>query len=892
MRRLIAYISLVIAILIGVGVSFAPTFIKLKGGREFASGREIVFSLKNKDNEDDPVKSDDAEKVAEIMKERLDIMNIEDYSVQIGTNEDDVSQVYADTISVSFSTQDDNLFNYVSRLLEFSGEHFSLVSTIEENTVDDVFKDCEAYIYRESGAIPYVIFPVNDSDAVKTFLKVIGGEEEDSAAKASLVLPHFYADGDEENEEEEHKDPDVYLVGNWEDDDSISSALSGENPYSAEKVICSWNHENIWSTHSDEEETELSFLCGTANDEGQYDLTALKKANQQASLLMALANASEYEVSVQNKFKDVTQSGMVYNYLKTSPSYETLIDLSGNDAKLAFSATLKATLIGIVIVSLLLVMFFRLQSLAAVANTLLGIFFTFLLFFAMTPTFNVAAIVGGIVVSLLSIFGEVVYMHRFRDEVYKGRSLKKAHTEAMRRSNLVVLDASVFVAASGLLFYLLGGEALKSFGVIAFFGSIITLLLFHIVYRILNWLLANTTNIQTNYKLFNIDASKVPNIALDEKPTYESPYDKTDFTKKHKVVGLISGILLVASLVGIITFGVLNGTPLNTKNASKYHTVIYTSIQVDTDRLDTTSFGEKILGNVIIDGEAIDTKNVEITLKETKTYDLDEKLEKVTYTYVSSFNNVLVNKNVQYKVGEVTTDVDTIQEAVDVLVENYEIVNSGVLSEVRNTEETVSTPDQGAIALATGITVAVACFYVAFRYRVSRACSLLVVSSGTTAVTYGLFVLTRIVTTPVSAVMLPLVAITTLLTGLFYLSREKETIKEEKAYDVEKRSSIVSKVASASALPIFSFALIGGYLGINFFGFGPVALTLLFGGSILGTILGIVAVLVLAGPLASFFDRLFSKVKLPKIRRKDNKPRSLKSKTSEPQETIFIGIND
>ena len=162
-------------------------------------------------------------------------------------------------------------------------------------------------------------------------------------------------------------------------------------------------------------------------------------------------NAKEYDVVVENKFKDVTvNGGIIYNYLDVEASYESLIAFEGNSTKLAWSATLKATLIGVVIVSLLLVMFFRLHALGAVATTLLTLFFTYLLFFSMTPTFNVAAIVGGIVVALLSIFGEVIYMHRFRDEVYKGRSLKKANTEAFRRSNLIVLDGTVLVAASGL----------------------------------------------------------------------------------------------------------------------------------------------------------------------------------------------------------------------------------------------------------------------------------------------------------------------------------------------------------------------------------------------------------------------------------------------------------
>ena len=129
---------------------------------------------------------------------------------------------------------------------------------------------------------------------------------------------------------------------------------------------------------------------------------------------------------------------------------------------------------------------------------------------------------------------------------------------------------------------------------------------------------------------------------------------------------------------------------------------------------------------------------------------------------------------------------------------------------------------------------------------------------------------------------------------LFYLSREKELDKEEKAHDAEKRSALIARAVSLSALPIFTFSLVGGYLAINFFGFGPVELTILFGAVIVGTILTVLSVLTIMGPLAGFFDRLFSKIHLPKIfrRNKENKQRSLKPKTSEPQETIFIGIND
>ena len=331
----------------------------------------------------------------------------------------------------------------------------------------------------------------------------------------------------------------------------------------------------------------------------------------------------------------------------------------------------------------------------------------------------------------------------------------------------------------------------------------------------------------------------------------------------------------------------------NPKKLSKGEGTQYFIYWYINDHLRRMLFSDEILAKLVIDGKAINVKNVDVSYKETKSYDLDEKLEKTTYQYVAKFDSVLSNKNVQYKVGENLVDAENLQEAVVSLVESYEVVETGVTADVRVTGETVSTPNQSEIALATGITLAVAFVYCAFRYRLSRACSMLTVSAGVTTITYGLLALTRLATAPVSAILLPIVALLSLLTSLFYFSREKELDKEEKAYDAEKRSALISKAASLAALPIFTFTLIGGYLAINFFGFGPVELTILFGAVIVGTALFVVAALIVMGPLAGFFDRLFAKVHLPKLRRhKDNKQHTLKPKTSEPQETIFIGIND
>ena len=143
---------------------------------------------------------------------------------------------------------------------------------------------------------------------------------------------------------------------------------------------------------------------------------------------------------------------------------------------------------------------------------------------------------------------------------------------------------------------------------------------------------------------------------------------------------------------------------------------------------------------------------------------------------------------------------------------------------------------------------------------------------------------------------MPIIAVTTLLAGLFYLNKEKDILREEKGdLSLEKRSEVMVKALAVSAIPLLYFVLIAVYIAINYFGFGLASYAYLFGSALVGIILGTIYVLILMGPIGSLFEKLFSKIKLPQFKRSEKKAKiklQNKPKTSEPQETIFIGIND
>ena len=103
------------------------------------------------------------------------------------------------------------------------------------------------------------------------------------------------------------------------------------------------------------------------------------------------------------------------------------------------------------------------------------------------------------------------------------------------------------------------------------------------------------------------------------------------------------------------------------------------------------------------------------------------------------------------------------------------------------------------------------------------------------------------------------------------------------------------KALGKSAGPLFVFMLVSLYVVINFFGFGVENTVILFASALIGEVVAVVALLTILGPLATFIDKGFSKIHLPKfkfLQREKQVKQVTKRNSSEPEETIFIGIND
>ena len=102
------------------------------------------------------------------------------------------------------------------------------------------------------------------------------------------------------------------------------------------------------------------------------------------------------------------------------------------------------------------------------------------------------------------------------------------------------------------------------------------------------------------------------------------------------------------------------------------------------------------------------------------------------------------------------------------------------------------------------------------------------------------------------------------------------------------------KAIGISSTPITIAFIIALYLGVNFFGFMYSSVSWIFLLVILGVSISTVLTLTLFGPLAQIFFKWFSNINIAKPQfKKKKKVRQVRvKKSAEPEEAIFIGIND
>lgn len=895
MRRLWSHIILAVTSLLMVGATFATVVTNIDSNIEYSKGKELVFRIAQPGDDGNPdytapLPEEAVGEVAEMMETRLKAAEISRYQVETQGE---------DTIKVSFVQETEQQYEIIKNYLSFNAT-LALSNSKGTYATSEEFLNASKKAYLETtNGYPAIVIPINKEDN-KFQAVVTEAKEMNENGEGEVEEEDPNAEETEDGEHQHIHKAYLYLWYNYVEDyysyDKINqNSTDTYDPNIANKVLMTFDSSN---PYLDEDEDALRAFVNPSSDGEEVTPEALKTAYENARYYVNLLNAGKMDYHVSFLFEE-----------KADMWVEDLFDLGTHMSISWKSRTFLATLCAVVVVSLLLVYFYRLGALSVITTSVVSAFFGLFFIVIFGAEFTIASIVGIVSLALASIASGIIYLNKLKDECYRGRSLKKANSEAAKKALLPTLDIHVVLILVGVACYLLGGILMKGFALCTILGGLVSLVLNLLGLRGLLWLATNEPKLANRYDLFDVSSEQVPNALEEEKQKYFGANADKDLTKAKKPVGIGAAILLIASVAGLITFGVMNkGSVYNSGstvgNSQLY--VEYTSETADntaltaevksclTTMLDNSYLGnEKLASITTLDSYDYVTVYENNSGIQTTTYvayfriNFDRALkgnEIITYKDASGAEKFPPEEASMYFEGDVVSEINLPAKA-EMSLKDSKRVNA-------------DQPEFVKLILAVSVASAAAALYLLIRYRLSRGLATLALAVFSVGISAGLFALLQFLpVTSYVSVALPFIALFTFIIAIFFMNKEREMVLEDRSRDnsVAAREAIMKKALGISSTPITIAFIIALYLGVNFFGFMFTSVSWVFLLMILGVCIATALTLIVFGPFAHWLYSLFSKVNisLPKKENKKKKNRQVRvKKSAEPEEAIFIGIND
>lgn len=849
-RRFIAFITLIISAIVILIGNFTNVFTGIHTGTEFNNGYSYVYNISASAESETEV---DIEEAAGEMNRRLKGAEINDFDISIEGD---------DQIRVTFTGSNASEAEHIKKLLSYNAV-FSLTTTddVQQAEGADIFDGSVARVeFRNQ--YPVIVIPISDKFKVET------------------VREHALTCKDESASDESSDSSDsidltmIILWANKVEGESFENAIDENNPDHdkiQEKVLLAFSSSED-NFYWNEEHTEIAYAMNVDTDEttGEIDKNDAKQKAIDAHRKADLFNAGSLDYDVTFLY-DTPADASIENLI----SYTNYANVNW-ESKIVIS-----TIVGIVLVTILLVVYYKINAIVAVTTTGASLLTTLAIFNVFGLEFSIGAIIGLFVIAALGLFSNIYYFEKLKNEIYRGRNLKKANSEASKRSTLPVVDASVVVLLASLITFFVGEPLVKAFAVMASLGCICNLLFCLIGTKGLMWLLTNDTWMQKKKSLLCIDESKIPNTLNEEKQTYFGTFDNKNVAKNSRKVGIAAAIITVLGIALTLVFNFTIGTfNYGDSYASSTRIQLVVEDNSDINKVETLANDLEALGFEIDES----TMNIASGTKDVNDTEITLNYFVVDVISLPSDDSSIYNDINTYEGDKLLT--------IQAYLESYyQGIDSDAEVKVMNVTPIAHTVNPWNVALGILFGLLLSGVYMALRYGLSKSISSFVVGAISTFTTLALFIICRITFTDIAAIGLLCIMNISLLLSLFFNAREKEIHDEVKDFTAEEKMIKANDSAFGSMFNLIIFNL---FVALSLLAFGPSSYNIIFILVIIGLLIALLYNSSLTMSLYIEFSSFFRKIKIkkPNKHHKDKKKKKTEPKTTEPEEAIFIGIND
>ncbi len=133
---------------------------------------------------------------------------------------------------------------------------------------------------------------------------------------------------------------------------------------------------------------------------------------------------------------------------------------------------IKSALIGLAIVALLIIVYYRGAGVIAFGTLVLNIIFVLAILASLRATLTLPGIAGLVLIMGMSVDANVLIFERIREEYLKGKTIRSAVENGYSRALITISDANLTTLVTALVLWHYGSGPIRGFAVVLFWGII------------------------------------------------------------------------------------------------------------------------------------------------------------------------------------------------------------------------------------------------------------------------------------------------------------------------------------------------------------------------------------------------------------------------------------
>ena len=223
----------------------------------------------------------------------------------------------------------------------------------------------------------------------------------------------------------------------------------------------------------------------------------------------------------------------------------------------AFTKTVFAGSMGYLAVLIFMIAVYRLPGLISAIMLVLYLFAVLFIYNLMGGVFTLPGIAALVLGVGMTVDANVITFERIKDELYKGKSVRKAFDEGSKLAFGTIFDGQFTTFIAAVILYILGTGSVKGFATMLMITIVCTMVITVYVVKFLLGLIVSSGLVDNKKSWFAVSLKNIPDLSKGEEQKYFGPFNNIDFIGIFKkAIYVPIAIVAIALVFGLVnTFG-------------------------------------------------------------------------------------------------------------------------------------------------------------------------------------------------------------------------------------------------------------------------------------------------------------------------------------------------